>query len=321
MTKKRILAYTVVIILLLATIFVAMATGSIKASPGEIFSLIIGHKNTNALAILDLRFPRIIIAILVGGAFSVSGLLLQTTLKNPLIDPSLIGVSGGASLMLYLGLFISSSAVIYKSFLAIIGGIIGYLIIYLLSKNIKNNITIILIGIAISSFFTGILTAINYVQNSNPSMNRASLGMKSWQDVNLLLIWVPVMLIISIILAKACNIFFLDDEVVNSLGVNISLLRAIISLVAVILASVATSIVGVVAFLSLIAPHIAKIIVGKNHFYSIPFCALVGSFIFLAFDTIGRTIVNPIEIPADILMLIVGGPFFLFLIKRGVAYE
>ncbi|QWQ38549.1 iron ABC transporter permease [Gemella sp. zg-570] len=321
MNKKISLAFVSTTILLVITIFIAINTGNIKASPLEIFNLIFNKTSNSTLAILDLRFPRIIIAILVGAALAVSGLLLQTTLKNPLIDPSLVGVSGGANLILYLGLLVSPSAIIYKSFFAIVGGIVGYLLIFAFARNIKNNVSIILIGIAISSFFTGLLTSLSFLENTSKSLARASLGIKSWEDVKLLLIWIPITIVIALLLAKVCNIFFLDDKVIASLGLNINLLRFTISLLAVILASIATSVVGVLAFLSLIAPHIAKIIVGKNHIYSLPFSALVGALIFLGFDTLGRSIFNPIEIPADILMLVVGGPCFLILIKTGGKYE
>ena len=320
--KYKYLSFFIISLLLLITIFISANSGSIKASFGELFIGIFSGKYANVNAIVDVRFPRIIITLLVGAALAVSGLLLQTVLKNPLVDPSIIGVSSGASLFMYFGIGLFPSLFYLKPIFSIIGGIIGFLIIYLLAGKTKNNIKIILIGIAISSFFSGILSIMNYLRQANSTTSTAfrttGLGTKNWDDVTLLLIWLPALLILAFLLAKACNIFTLDDNIITSLGVNITILRLIISAVAVVLASVATAVAGVIAFLALIVPHITKIIVGRNHLVTVPFSALLGAFIMLLFDTIGRVTFAPVEIPAELLMMIVGGPCFIILIKKGV---
>ena len=119
-------------------------------------------------------------------------------------------------------------------------------------------------------------------------------------------------------MAKLCNIFTLDDNIISSLGININRVRLLISFVAVALASIATTVAGVLVFLALITPHIAKIIIGRNHIFTIPFTGLLGAFILLLFDTLGRVAFNPVEIPAELIMMIVGGPAFIILVKRGV---
>ena len=320
--KYKSLSFITLSLLLLITIFISANSGSIKASIGELFIGIFNGQYANVNAIVDVRFPRIIITLLVGAALAVSGLLLQTVLKNPLVDPSIIGVSSGASLFMYIGVGFFPAFFYLKPVFSIVGGILGFLIIYILAGKTKNNIKIILIGIAISSFFGGILSSLQYLRQANSTTSTAfkitGLGTKNWDDVNILLMWIPIFLIIAFLLAKVSNIFTLDDNIISSLGINIAKLRLIISAVAVILASVATSVAGVITFLALITPHIAKIIVGRNHIYSIPFSALLGAFILLVFDTIGRVTFAPVEIPAELLMMIVGGPCFIILIKKGV---
>ena len=321
--NKKTITFSVLILLLLSTVFFAANSGSIKASVGQLAVGIFTGEYANVNAIIDVRFPRIIITILVGAALGVSGLLLQTVLKNPLVDPSIIGVSSGASLFLYLGLGLFPQFLLFKSVFSIIGGVIGFLIIYYLAGRTKNNVKIILIGIAISYFFTGILNSMQYMNQTNSTTSSAfktvGLGTKNWDDVSLLLSWIPILLIISFFLAKLCNIFALDDNIISSLGININMIRLLISFVAVALASVSTAVAGVMVFLSLITPHIAKIIIGRNHIYTIPFSALLGAFILLLFDTIGRVIFAPIEIPADLIMMIIGGPAFIILVKKGVS--
>lgn len=320
---KKTIAFFIIISLLILTIFYAILNGSIGITGKELLHGLFNDNLQNVNIVKDLRFPRIIIALLVGAALGVSGLLLQTSLRNPLLDPSIIGVSSGASLFLYIGLLISPNIIFYKSLFSIIGGLLGFCLIYIFARTKKSNVTIILIGIAISSFFNGLIKLASFFENTQNSLVNAkeTLSMKSWEDVKILLIWLPLFLLIAILTAKLCNIFFLDDNIIKSLGINVQLLRLFIALLAVVLASIATSVAGIVAFLALLTPHIAKIIVGKNHIYTIPFTALMGAFIYLLFDTIGRIIFNPIEIPADIIMLVVGGPCFLLLIMRGGKYE
>jgi len=310
---KKTLAFIIVIILLITTIFISANSGSIKASASELLVGIFNKKYANVNAIIDVRFPRIIITILVGAALGVSGLLLQTVLKNPLVDPSLIGVSSGANLFLYLGIGLFPQALIFKSIFPIIGGIIGFILIYYLAGKTKNNVKIILIGIAISYFFSGISSSIQYLNQSNSTTSTAfktvALGTKNWDEILLIISW---------LLAKLCNIFALDDNIITSLGININYIRLLISFIAVALASITTAVSGVLVFLALIVPHIAKIIIGRNHIYTIPFSALLGAFIFLLFDTLGRLAFSPIEIPADLIMMVIGGPAFIILVKKGV---
>ena len=319
---KKLISFVIITLLLVFTIFISANSGSIKANISELIVGIFTKEYANVNAIIDVRFPRIIITILVGAALGISGLLLQTVLKNPLVDPSLIGVSSGAALFMYFGIGLFPNLIIFKSIFSIIGGMLGFAIIYFLAGKTKNNIKIILIGIAISYFFTGILNFLQYLNQSNSSTSlsfkTSSLGTKNWEDVKLLAIWLPILFIASFLLAKLCNIFTLDDNIISSLGVNINRVRLLISFVAVALASIATTVAGVLVFLALITPHIAKIIIGRNHIFTIPFTGLLGAFILLLFDTVGRVAFNPVEIPAELIMMIVGGPAFIILVKRGV---
>lgn len=321
MKKNKTLIFSSSIILMLLLIIWSIKNGSINISYSQLLNSLKGNIDPATQAIIDLRLPRIIIALLAGAALAVSGLLLQTSLKNPLIDPSLLGVAGGAKIMLYIGLLISPNIILYQSFFSILGGILAYLIIYYLARNSKSPITIILIGIGLSSLFNGILSAMQFFENSSSNLTTSGLANKSWDDVYTLLIWIPLILLTLVLLSKVLNIFFLDDRLISSLGLNITLLRLITSLTAVVLASIATSVVGLVLFLSLIAPHIAKLLIGKNHIYSVPFTAIIGACLFLLFDSLGRIVFAPIEIPADIIMLIIGGPIFLILIRKGVKYD
>ena len=121
-------------------------------------------------------------------------------------------------------------------------------------------------------------------------------------------------------MTKVCNLLSLEDKTARSLGINVNLMRIMISLIAVLLASIATAVAGVISFLGLIVPHIGRILVGSDHRALVPFCGLFGAFTFLMADTIGRTIASPYEVSASIIMSVVGGPFFIILLRRSKKY-
>ena len=127
---------------------------------------------------------------------------------------------------------------------------------------------------------------------------------------------VPVLLILALLFTKICNLMSLEDKTARSLGVNVTRSRIIISVVAVLLASISTAIIGPISFLGLIVPHIARLLVGSNHKLLVPYSILLGAFTLLLADTLGRTIAAPYEISAAIIMSVVGGPFFILLLRR-----
>ena len=132
--------------------------------------------------------------------------------------------------------------------------------------------------------------------------------------------YVLVGLLLALLLTGKCNLLSLEDKTARSLGVNVNALRIGISLVAVLLASISTAVAGAVSFLGLIVPHIGRILVGSDHRVLVPFSMLFGAFTFLLADTIGRTIASPYEVSASIIMSVVGGPFFILLLRRSRKY-
>lgn len=139
--------------------------------------------------------------------------------------------------------------------------------------------------------------------------------MKTWDDVNIVLYYLPIFLVFALLVSGVCNLMALDDKTAQGIGLNVSRWRIAISLIAVVLASVSTAVAGVVSFVGLIVPHIARILVGNNHKVLIPFTILLGALIFLTADTIGRILAAPYEISASIVMAVAGGPFFIALLR------
>jgi len=259
--------------------------------------------------------------MLAGAALAASGMLLQAVMKNPVADPGIIGVSGGAAFFSIIITALFPALFFLTPLIAFAGGCFAFLLVYSLAWHAGlNPLRIILVGVAISAMFTGLSSAFNSFSGGNLSgvaaIVNGNIAMKTWDDVRTLLWYTAAGLALTLLFAKRCNLLALDDKTVRSLGVDATRSRLAISCVAVLLASIATAVIGSIGFLGLIAPHIARLIIGSDHRAALPFSMLLGAFILLAADTAGRTIAAPYEIPAGILMAVAGGPFFVFLLKR-----
>lgn len=321
MKKKKILYFALTAVGLLGLFLFAVNTGSLKLSPKELFDGLFIAYNPDVATVYDLRFPRIFIAMLGGAATAVSGVLLQAVLKNPLADPGIIGISSGASLAAVLITAFFPSLYFFTPLFAFLGGMAAFLLVYSLSwKEGLSPLRIILVGVAVNAMFTGLMSAFNSGTGSNysgvASIVNANITMKTWDDFHTLIWYVVVGIIAALIVAGQCNLLALEDKTVQSLGVNVNVSRFVISVIAVLLAGISTAIVGPISFLGLIVPHIARLLVGSDYRILIPYTVILGAFTLLLADTVGRTIAPPYEISASIIMSVVGGPFFIFLLRR-----
>lgn len=320
-TRKKIVSFCITAIGLLVLFLIAVNTGSLKVTPEQLFRGLFVAYDEAVATIYDLRFPRIFIALLGGAATAVSGVLLQAVMKNPLADPGIIGISSGASLTAVLITAFFPALYFFTPLFAFLGGMAAFLLVYGLSwKGGLSPLRIILVGVAVDAMFTGLMSAFNSGTGSNysgvASIVNANITMKTWDDLKTLAIYVALGLAASVFVLGQCNLLALEDKTARSLGVNVTRSRIVISVVAVLLASISTAIIGPVSFLGLIVPHIARLLVGSNHKVLVPYSVLLGAFTLLLADTVGRTIAAPYEISATIIMSVVGGPFFILLLRR-----
>ena len=319
--KKAVLSYIITAVLLFALFLVAVNTGSLKITPKELFDGLFIKYNKTVATIYDLRFPRIFIAMIGGAAMAVSGVLLQAVMKNPLADPGIIGISSGASFTAVLITAFFPTLYFFTPLFAFIGGVAACLLVYSLSwRGGLRPLRIILVGVAVNAMFTGLMSAFNSGTGSNysgaASIVNANITMKTWDDFQTLAIYSAVGLVLSLLVCSKCNLLALEDKTARSLGVNVNGTRIMISGIAVLLASISTAVIGPISFLGLIVPHIARLLVGSDHKSLIPYSMILGAFVFLLADTIGRTIASPYEISASIIMSVIGGPFFIILLRR-----
>ncbi|MDQ0272530.1 FecCD family ABC transporter permease [Cytobacillus purgationiresistens] len=319
--NKKILYFLIVIVLLLAMAGYSAVTGSVSVSFKELIMDLLDGGNEKAAAIIDFRFPRIIVAMFAGAALSVAGVLFQAVMRNPLADAGVIGISAGASFFSLFGMLFLPGLYISGPFFAFIGGSVACLLVYWLSwKSGLNPLRIILTGIAVSAMFTGLREAMlmicSYFNVMVGASNASNLLMKTWNDVEVLTIYGLIGIILACISSSWCNVLSLQDKKAKNLGMNVSAARISISAIAVLLAAVATAVAGVIVFVGLLVPHIARQLIGSDHRILIPFSALAGALLILTADTLGRTLISPLEIPASTIMAVIGGPFLIFLLRK-----
>lgn len=326
--KKRVRAvfsFAIMILLLIVLFFTAINIGSLQVGFGELMEGLFIKYNANVATIYDLRFPRIVISILAGAAVAVSGVLFQAVLKNPLADPGIIGISSGAGFAAVLITAFAPALYFFTPLAAFLGGVIAFFLVYCLSwKGGLSPLRIILTGVAVNAFFTGLASTLKSMAGGDrtgaAAIVEANITQKTWDDVTVLFPYVAAGLFLALLFSGECNLLSLEDKTARGLGLNVNVTRIIISLVAVLLAGISTAIAGAISFLGLIVPHIGRILVGSDHKVLIPFSALSGAFTFLLADTIGRTIATPYEVSAVVIMSVIGGPFFIILLRGSRKY-
>ncbi|WP_077612933.1 iron ABC transporter permease [Clostridium sp. Marseille-P2415] len=315
------MSFLAVILLFLITFYISVNTGSIELSVSQLLRGLFVEYDAQVATVWDLRFPRILIASLGGAALSVSGVLFQACMKNPIADPGIIGVSSGAGFVSVLIAGMFPELYFLTPFLAFAGGILACVMVYLLAfQNGLNPLRVVLVGVAVNAVFTGLTQAFNSMTGGNlsgvASIANANIAQKTWDDVFIITGYAVLGLVLAWLVFYQCDLLSLSDRTARGLGVNVTAVRIGVSLIAVVLASISTAEVGVVSFIGLIVPHIARILIGSGHKALIPFSMIGGAFLMLLADTLGRTIAAPYEISASILLSIVGGPMLIILLRR-----
>ncbi|MFV0498628.1 MAG: FecCD family ABC transporter permease [Bacilli bacterium] len=324
MNKKSIIAFGIVICLIVIISTLALTVGGSTIGLKEAVNFLKDSSDiskTSKIIIFEIRIPRIVGGIIVGATLAVSGTLIKAVMKNPLADTGLLGIQSGASLSAMIVILIVPKFMPILPIFAFAGGIFAYIILSILAyKNGIQPLRLVLAGVAVNALFgsfIGIISIYNAdkVQNALTWLN-GSLASITVDDMKLLLIYGTVALIIAMFTIPKCNLLALDDMTIINLGENLTLIRIIIASISVLLSAISVSIVGVIGFVGLIIPHIARMIVGSNHKTMLPFSMLLGSLFVLMADTIQVYTFSPIEMPVGIVISMVGAPFFLFLLRK-----
>ncbi len=310
------------LILLAAACLVSMAVGSAGYSVPEILrALFSEEKSAIKTIVINLRLPRIILAILIGASLAAAGALLQSVMRNPLADPGTIGVSAGAGTAATTILLLFPNLTSSVPLFAFGGAALACVLIYMMAwKEGVDPTRIILSGVAINSVL-GAYNSLLQLLNSDSlegvlAFMNGSLSGRSWPQVRLLSVYASIGLVLAFLCIKSANALQLGDEMAKSLGVKVSGSRVLLSGVAAFLAASTVSVAGMIGFVGLVVPHISRLLVGSDYKAMLPTSVVLGALVLLVADTVGRTIVPGMEIPVGIVMAVCGGPFFLYLLRK-----
>lgn len=303
------------------TIF-ALSIGEVHISISQMFALIISpDSSTESFILNDTRLPRVIAAIVIGGALALSGALYQGIIGNPLVSPSILGVLSGASFGAAFAMLLGMS-ILGMEIMCFIFGIIAMCLSVALSFLFDRTLSILMLilgGIIVSSLFgagVSVLKILADPYNTLPNIVFWLMGsLASIQTYPLLVasgIFV-VGIVISLLLSRQIDILNLPSESAATLGVNVRKSRIIFILIATLLASSSVALGGLIGWIGLVIPHIARFIMGANHRFMLPFCAIFGALFLLICDTLARSLAS-VEIPIGIVTSIFGIPVFVVIL-------
>jgi len=322
-----------ILVLFILLIFIAifsLSLGQYELSYNQIIDLFLyklGLKeiDNNQLLqniIIEIRLPRVIASILIGASLAISGVAFQSMFKNPLVSPGILGVLSGASFGAALGM------IFFKEFLLIqissfVFGISAVFIALFISMFNKQNQVILLIlgGVVSSAFFSSMLSITKYMADPYDELPAivywlmGSLALIDKQTIYIVSIPILLGIFLMIFLSKYLNVLSLGDEEARSLGVNVKLMRFIIILIATFISAFTVVLAGMIGWVGLVIPHIARLLFGSNNIVIVPITALLGAIYLLLIDNISRTMFS-VEIPIGILTSLIGIPFFAYALKN-----
>ncbi len=322
----------ILMIILLAAIFLSMNLGTLAISPLEFISTLMGNGTAQSnIAVFTLRLPRLVIAMLVGGALALSGTILQSVTHNDLAEPGILGISAGATLFVVVYIYMTNGNNYYSMpllsiftmpFIAMCGGVFAAMLVYLLAwKKGVSPTRILLMGISVNAAFSALVIVMQLKFNIK-DFNRilmwtsGSIWGSSW---NYVIAVCPIILIvagITLYKSRYLDAFNLGDETCLGLGIHVEKQRLSLIILSVALAGAATSVAGSISFVGLIAPHIARRLVGPKHKSLLIIAMLVGMILVVVADMIARNLFAPIELYLGIVVSIIGVPYFIYLILK-----
>ena len=275
----------------------------------------------NYFTLMEYRLPRALLAIIIGGALAISGVLVQSVVRNPLASPDILGINNAAGLVAVTVLiFLPNLAFYWLPIFAFIGGVLSFILLWMICAFNFRPIKMAIIGVALSALWAAIS---HYLMLTNPvEINTAMLWLtgslwgRSWAYVNVVLPWLLVLLPLPFIFCRDLDTLGLGENKAATLGVSVNKTQILVLVLAVALSTTAVAICGPIAFLGLVAPHLARKLVGGRHRTLLPAAMLIGTLLLQISDILARVIDPPTELPAGILTAIIGAPYFFYLLMR-----
>jgi iron complex transport system permease protein len=276
--------------------------------------------------VVQIRLPRIALAVIVGMALAASGTVFQGLFRNPMADPYIIGVSGGAALgatiAIVLGVAFSLAGLSAVTLLAFLGALAVTLLVYRLAWS-RNDVVpehLLLAGVAVGAFLAAVISALQFAFSGNIQQVvfwlMGGFSGRTWDHLWLALPYVIAGYALARYFARDLNLLLLGDETARSLGVSAASSRRWLIAAGALMAAAAVAVSGLIGFVGLVVPHLMRLITGPDHRRLLPAAALAGGIALLLADTVARTVLAPTEIPVGIVTAGLGAPFFLYLLRK-----
>lgn len=330
---NRILKYCLFFGILLVLTYFSLNLGNFHIPPQKILSILIAKIRNVPLpdlgkyedvVLLSLRLPRIIMVILVGASLGVAGAVSQGIFRNPLVSPFILGVSSGASFGAGIAIVYFANIPFAIDILAALGGFAAVIAAFLIARHpggFTPRLSLVLSGVIISSFFTSMVGILKYVADSDsqlPALTFWMMGSFSsidWNSLNPVIYVIPLCLLLMIIFSWQLNILSMGDREASFLGMETEKWKAFFIFLVVVSVGTGVARCGVIGWVGLVIPHIARSISGPNHNDVLPLSAFLGAFFLLVADNIARAATSG-EIPVGIITAIIGTPFFIYFLRK-----
>ncbi|MGY1944389.1 FecCD family ABC transporter permease [Nocardia asiatica] len=333
--SRLVLVFAVALAGLVVLALASAAIGQVPTTPAEVAGSVLHRLGldigpmpahpSGEVTLWEVRFPRVVLAVLVGAALATAGALLQGVFANPLAEPGVIGVSAGAAVgagtvIVVGGAFVAAWSVAAAAFVA---GLATTLLVYLLARSGGRTevVTLVLTGVAINAFAGGLIALLLFV--ASPAARDqivfwqlGSLNGARWEAVGVVAPLTGIGVAAAVLLAPRLDLLALGESAARHLGVDVERLRRNVIVVVAVLATAGVAFTGIILFVGLIVPHLVRMLVGPAHRVLIPLSAIVGAVVLLAADVTARSLVDNADLPLGMLTSLIGGPVFFWLLRR-----
>lgn len=321
---RNVLAIAIGLVVLIGAFTLSLFVGSGSISAREVIDAVTGDgQTTTDLLVRDFRLPRTVLAVLVGLALALSGVVMQALTRNPLADPGLLGVSAGSFFFIVVGsAFFSATSVTGQVAWGIAGAGVAAFVVYVLGTTGPGAGTpakLVLSGVAIGAVLSGVSQAISLAHPTTFDKLRfwaaGSLQGRSWESVSVVWLLILLAAVGVVLLSSSLNTLSMGDDLATALGANVVRIRVVGFVLVTILCGAATAVAGPITFVGLMIPFVVKFVVGVDHRWVIAFSAITGPLLMICSDMIARVIIDS-ELPVGIVTAFVGAPVLVFLVRR-----
>lgn len=303
---------------------IAISQGAYEIAVPDVLRALAGRAEQNIhLVVMNIRFPRVVAALVCGWGLSLSGLSIQSLLRNPLGSPITLGISHGAAFGASAAIVVFGAEMVSVTAFAFAGGMAATMVILILARFKRlSPVAIILVGVALHSLFLSGTYLVQYIATETELAKVVfwtfgDVARSSWKEIFLLTGAVIVVTVFLVVIRWDMNALAAGDATAKGLGVSVEKIRLLGLVAATLVAALATCFHGIIGFLGLIAPHMARRLVGDDHGLLIPFSAVLGALLLLLADTLGRLAIGSGSLPVGVITSFLGAPMFLYLLIKG----